>query len=218
LGAYAQRKLVSRGIEILTKARVATFEGGRVRITDGRLIQASTLVWTAGNAGNPLVAALALPSRGGRVLVNGYLEVENVPNLWALGDCALVPDLKGGFHPLTAQHALRQGRALGRNIEAALRGKKKRPFRFSTLGQLAAIGRRTGVANVFGIRCSGFIAWWLWRTVYLSKLPRFEKKLRVALDWTLDLCFSKDFACISPPTAAPISVGTETTRPAQVAY
>ncbi len=218
LGAYAQRKLASRGIEILTKARVAAFESGRVRITDGRSIQACTLVWAAGNAGNPLVAALPLPIHGGRVLVNEYLEVESASGIWALGDCALVPDLKGGFHPPTAQHALRQGRALGRNIKAAITGERKKPFRFSTLGQLATIGRRTGVANVFGIRFSGFIAWWLWRTVYLSKLPRFEKKLRVALDWTLDLCFAKDFACPSQPTAArSISAGTETARPAKVA-
>src|SRR5262249_41335807 len=120
------------------------------------------------------------------------------PGVWALGDCALVPDPgSGGFHPSTAQHALREGRTVARNVVAAIRGGSKRPFRFSTLGQLAAIGRRTGVANVFGIRFSGFIAWWLWRTIYLSKLPRLEKKVRVALEWTLDLCFANDFACVT---------------------
>ncbi|MGO9056963.1 MAG: NAD(P)/FAD-dependent oxidoreductase [Candidatus Binataceae bacterium] len=219
LGAYAQLKLGSRGVEIMTKARVAGFEQGQVKMSDGRSIQACTLVWTAGNAGNPLVASLPLPNRGGRLLVNEFLEVEKAPGVWALGDCALVPDLKGGFHPPTAQHALRQGRALGRNIAATITGKKKKAFRFSTLGQLAAIGRRTGVANVFGIRFSGFIAWWLWRTIYLSKLPRLEKKVRVALDWTLDLCFSKDFACLSKPRSASpaISAMTETTTPVKAA-
>jgi NADH dehydrogenase len=171
LGAYAQRKLGSRGIEIMTRAKVAGFEQGQVRMADGRSIPACTLVWTAGNAGNPLLSSLPLPNRGGRLLVNEYMEVEKAAGVWALGDCALVPDLKGGFHPPTAQHALRQGRALGCNLAATISGRNKKPFRFSTLGQLAAIGRRTGVASIFGIRFSGFIAWWLWRTIYLSKLP-----------------------------------------------
>lgn len=107
----------------------------------------------------------------------------------------------GGFHPPTAQHALREGRAVARDVAAAIAGGAKKPFRFSTLGQLAATGRRTGVAKIFGIRFSGFVAWWLWRTVYLSKLPRFEKKVRVALDWTLDLCFARDFACVDAGAA-----------------
>jgi NADH dehydrogenase len=87
---------------------------------------------------------------------------------------------------------LRQGKVLAQNIRTVIRGGEKKPFVFSTIGQLAAIGKRTGVANILGINFSGFVAWWLWRTIYLSKLPRFEKKLRVALDWTLDLLFSKD--------------------------
>lgn len=202
LGAYAQRKLAERGVEIITGAKVRGVEDDVVELTDGRKIPASTLIWTAGTAPNPLVAALPVSKRGGRVLVNEYFEVPERPGVWALGDCALVPDPRsGGFHPPTAQHALRQGRTVARNVAAAVFGGSKRPFRFSTLGQLAAIGRRTGVANVLGIRFSGFIAWWLWRTIYLSKLPRLEKKVRVALDWTLDLCFAKDFACVtaSPP-------------------
>ncbi len=134
--------------------------------------------------------------------MNEYLEVPGWPGVWALGDCALVPDARtGGFYPPTAQHALREGRVAARNVAAAVRGGRKKPFRFKTLGQLAAIGRRSGVANVFGVNFSGFVAWWLWRTIYLSKLPRLEKKVRVALDWTLDLCFAKDFACVTdgPP-------------------
>jgi NADH dehydrogenase len=138
------------------------------------------------------------------VLVDEYLAVPDRPGVWALGDCALVPDARsGGFHPPTAQHALREGRTAARNAVAAVLGGSKRPFRFRTLGQLAAIGRRTGVAKVFGVRFSGFVAWWLWRTIYLSKLPRLEKKVRVALDWTLDLCFAKDFACVT--TVAPVA-------------
>ena len=106
---------------------------------------------------------------------------------------AVIPDEKGGYQPPTAQHASREGKVLARNIVARVRGKDLTPFRFKTLGLLASIGRRTGVARILGINFSGFVAWWLWRTIYLLKLPRFEKKLRVALDWTLDVFFSKDF-------------------------
>jgi len=122
------------------------------------------------------------------------MAVKGWPGVWALGDCAVVPDVGTGKpFPPTAQHALRQARTLARNIAATLDGSEPRPFRFNTLGQLAAIGRRTGVARIFGVNFSGFVAWWLWRTIYLAKLPRLEKKIRVAMDWTLDLIFPKDF-------------------------
>jgi NADH dehydrogenase len=137
-------------------------------------------------------------------MVDEYLQVVDWPGVWALGDCAVVPNGKTGkCCPPTAQHALREGKVLAHNLIAAIRGGQKKAFSFSTIGQLAAIGRRTGVANIMGINFSGFFAWWLWRTIYLSKLPRFEKKLRVALDWTLDLVFSKDlvqFLTVRAPT------------------
>jgi NADH:quinone reductase (non-electrogenic) len=128
------------------------------------------------------------------VLVNADLAVPEWPGVWVLGDCAQIPDRRqtGTAYPSTAQHALRAGKVVARNIAAVIRGQPTVPFVFSSLGQLAAIGGRTGVAHVLGVNFSGFLAWWLWRTVYLSKLPRFEKKLRVALDWTFDLFFAKD--------------------------
>jgi NADH dehydrogenase len=139
------------------------------------------------------------------------MEVPEWPGVWALGDCALVPDRKtGAYYPQTAQHALREGKVLARNIAATLRGGQKKPFIFKTLGQLAAIGKRTGVANILGMNFSGFIAWWLWRTIYLSKLPRLEKKLRVVMDWTLDLVFSKDlvqFLTLRAPTVSHVEHG-----------
>ena len=199
LGAYAQRKLAARGVEIITCARVTAVRAGLVELSDGQRINANTLIWAAGNAPNPLIAALPIPKSGGRIEVNEYLEVHGFPGVWALGDCALVPNGKtAGFHPPTAQHAIREGRCVARNVAAEILGTRKKSFRYVTLGRLAAIGHRTGVANVFGLNFSGFLAWWLWRTVYLFKLPRFEKKVRVALDWTLDLFFSKDFARVTP--------------------
>jgi NADH dehydrogenase len=207
LGRYAQRKLAARGVEIVTGVKVRGIDDGVVTLTDGRTIQTNTLVWTAGTAPNPLVATLPVARQNGRIVVDECLAVPGQPGVWALGDCAAVPDAATGrTHPPTAQHALRQGRALARNVVATLEGRPPKPFRFATLGQLAAIGRRTGVAQIFGVSFSGFVAWWLWRTIYLGKLPRIEKKVRVALDWTLDLCFAKDFACVMAnpaPGAAP---------------
>ena len=121
------------------------------------------------------------------------MEVEGLEGVWSLGDCANVPDhATGGRCPPTAQHAIRQGKILAQNIAAKFWGQQMRPFRFKTLGLLATTGRRTGVAQILGINFSGRLAWWLWRTIYLSKLPGVERKLRVTLDWTLDLFFSKD--------------------------
>jgi NADH dehydrogenase len=198
LGAYAQRKLAARGVEIISSARVRAVRDSTVDLSDGRKIPATTLIWAAGNAPNPLVTVLPVPKSGGRILVDEYLSVKGFPGIWALGDCASIPDHKtGGFYPPTAQHAIREARCAAGNVAAEIVGGKKKSFGFSTLGRLAAIGRRTGVASIFGLNFSGFVAWWLWRTIYLFKLPRLEKKMRVALDWTLDLCFAKDFACVT---------------------
>jgi NADH dehydrogenase len=193
LGAYAHRKLVERNVEIHSNCKVTSVTDREVTLSDGTTVTTNTLVWTAGTCPNSLLDTLPCAKQRGRVLVNEYLEVPEWPGVWALGDCAVVPDRKTGkSHPPTAQHALREGKVAAQNILAAIRGDRKKPFLFSTLGLLAPIGKRTGVANILGVNFSGFIAWWLWRTIYLMKLPRFEKKVRVALDWTLDLLFSKD--------------------------
>jgi NADH dehydrogenase len=194
LGAYAQAKLLVRGIEIITDVRVTAVTEDTVQLSDGRRIHSRLLVWTAGTSPPPLLATLPCRSAQGRLVVEEHLRVSGWDNVWALGDCAIVPDRRTGrAHPPTAQHALREARLAARNIAAALRGEGLQAFDFNTIGQLAAIGRRTGVARIFGMNFSGFVAWWLWRTIYLSKLPRLEKKVRVALDWTLDLIFPKDF-------------------------
>ncbi|HEX2713627.1 MAG TPA: hypothetical protein VHM88_15610, partial [Candidatus Acidoferrales bacterium] len=126
------------------------------------------------------------------------------------------PDPRTGrAYPPTAQHALREGRVVARNIAAAIHGGRKQPFAFSTIGQLASIGRRTGVARILGINFSGFFAWWLWRSIYLSKLPHIEKKLRVALDWTLDILFSKDLVQFATTRAQTVSHLDEAGHPPQ---
>jgi NADH dehydrogenase len=193
LGRYAHKKLSARGVEIHTKTKVVEVSDREVCLSDGTRITSTTLVWTAGTSPNPLLATLPCQTKGGRLLVSDCLEVPGWPGVWALGDCALIPDpLTGGSHPPTGQHALREAKLAARNVLASLQGSEKRPFRFRTLGQLAAIGRRTGVARILGCNFSGVIAWSLWRFIYLSKLPRIEKKVRVVLDWMLDVIFSKD--------------------------
>ncbi|MBI4528650.1 MAG: NAD(P)/FAD-dependent oxidoreductase [Deltaproteobacteria bacterium] len=193
LGAYAREKLARRRVEFRLNTKVIGLSEKGVDLSDGTTLATRTLVWTAGTAPNPLLDSLPFRKERGRIVADEFLQVPNWPGVWALGDCASILDKRTGSpHPPTAQHALRQGKVLGRNIAAALTGGDKKPFVFSTIGQLAAIGRRAGVAKIMGVKFSGFVAWWLWRSIYLSKLPRLEKKLRVALDWTLDMVFSKD--------------------------
>ena len=225
LGEYATEKLREHGVEVLLGTRVASVDDELITLNDGSVIPAHNLIWTVGNAINPLLGDLPCATTKGRVCVNENLEVSEWPGVWVLGDAAYAIDPNTDEpYPATAQHALRQGKVVAGNIVASLRGGKKKPFRFKTLGQLATIGRRAGVASVFGVQFSGFLAWFMWRTIYLSKLPRFEKKLRVALDWTMDLFFSKDLVQLSTPIARPTKttnlraeVETETEREVLVA-
>jgi NADH dehydrogenase len=194
LGRYAQDKLARRGVEVRLRTKVTGYDGRLVALDDGTKLATRMLIWTAGITPPALVSGLPCTLQRGRILANECLQVPGWPGVWTLGDCALVPDsLKPGqFHPPTAQHAIRQARVLAGNIVSALHGQPPRPFRFKILGMLATIGRRKGVAEILGLRFSGIIAWWLWRTIYLSKLPGLQKKIRVLLDWMLDLVFSKD--------------------------
>jgi NADH dehydrogenase len=151
------------------------------------------------------------------VRVEGTLAVPGWPGVWAVGDCALVPDPQtGGLYAPTAQHAIRQGARVARNVIATLKGQAPSPYTYRAVGQLAAIGRRAGVAQLFGMKFSGFPAWWMWRTIYLGKLPRLEKKVRVALDWTLDLLFSKDFVQYSTGRALTASTVMHEDEPIEV--
>jgi len=198
LGRYTETVLKRRGVEIRLNARVKSMTRSEVTLTDNGSIQSRTLVWTAGTVPSPIIASLPCAKERGRLLVNQFLQVSDWPSVWALGDCAFVPDIRsaGRSHPPTAQHAMREGKLVARNVAAQLSGQRLRPFSFNTIGLLASIGRRTGVARIFGFNFSGFLAWWMWRTVYLSKLPGLDKKVRVAFDWTLDLLFPKDVCAV----------------------
>jgi NADH dehydrogenase len=193
LGRYAERKLRERKVEVIKGARVASYDGWVITLTNGMSIPAATLIWTAGTKPSPVLAQLACPKEKGRISANEYLQVQGFNGLWAVGDCAAIPDATtGGFCPPTAQHGMREGIAAAKNIERAIEGKPLKPFRYRTMGMLASIGHHTGVVSMFGFKFSGFIAWWMWRSVYLMKLPRLAKKLRVMMAWTLDLLFGRD--------------------------
>jgi len=194
LGRYAQERLARRGVEVRLKLKVAGYDGKEVALDDGTKIATRMLIWTAGTTPPPLLSTLPCAKQRGRIVANDCLQVSDWSGVWALGDCALVPDAlnPGKFYPPTAQHAIRQAAVLANNIVAAMRGQVPQPFKFKIIGLLATIGRRHGVAEIFGWQFSGYIAWLLWRAIYLSKLPGLQKKVRIALDWTLDLIFSKD--------------------------
>jgi NADH dehydrogenase len=198
LGEYTNEVLEGRGVEIRLNTRVKSMTENEVFLAHNVPIPCRTLVWTAGTVPSPLIASLPCAKERGRIVVNQFLRVPDWPDVWAVGDCAFVPDIRnpGKSHPPTAQHAIREGKVAAQNIAAAFLGRPLRSFSFKTIGLLASLGRRMGVARIFGFNFSGFFAWWMWRTIYLSKLPGLDKKVRVAFDWTLDLIFPKDVCAV----------------------
>jgi NADH:ubiquinone reductase (H+-translocating) len=195
LGSYAMRQLRDRGVEIRLETGVASADDEGVTLTDGTRIPTATLVWTAGVRPHPLVSRLGLDvDDQGRIRVDACLRAIGRTDAWALGDAAAVPNraTPGETDPPTSQHALRQARALARNLAAVLRGEAPRPYAYRMLGQVATLGRRKGVAEVFGLPLSGFAGWWVTRTYHLYQLPLPSRKLRVVADWTVDLAFPRD--------------------------
>lgn len=195
LGGYALARLRARGIEFRLGARVSEASEDGVRTSDGAWIPTGTFVWTAGTRPSPLVVRLAgehTPT--GALATDATLRVRGLDRVWAIGDCASIPDVDqdGAAFPPTAQHALRQGKAVADNIAAAIAGRAPLPFRFQTIGVLVALGHRTAAAEIRGYRFSGLAAWLMWRGIYLAKLPGIEKRVRVLLDWLLDLVFPRD--------------------------
>jgi NADH dehydrogenase len=193
LAAFAQRLLMKRGVELRLGTRLAGATAEAALLAGGERIPTRTLVSTVPSGPNPLVAALACRKDRGRIVTEPTLALPEHPGVWAVGDCALVIDARTGQpSPPTAQHAIREARCVADNIAASLAGAPRRTFAFKALGKMGALGHRSAVAEIFGVKLSGFLAWWLWRTVYLSKLPGLDRKIRVAVDWTLDLLLPPD--------------------------
>jgi NADH dehydrogenase len=192
LAEYAVTKLRARGMSVLLETSVAAVEEDHVILTGGERLDTRTVIWCAGIAPNPLVRTLGLPcDERGWILCETDLRVRGMSDVWAIGDCAVNPDPRGGTYPETAQHAVRQAAHLAKNISRALRGQSPLPCTIDSPGTLVALGCRTAVARVFGLKLAGFPAWFLWRSVYLLKMPGWGRRLRVALDWALGLLFPR---------------------------
>jgi NADH dehydrogenase len=192
LGEYAAGQLTGRGVEIHVSTRLESADGGGVLLSDGTRIETGTLVWTAGVRPSPALAGLGLPlDDRGRVIVDECMRVTGFDGIWALGDCAAVPNAAtpGIPDPPTSQHALRQARRLVKNLTG-----EPRPYRYRMLGQVATLGRYKGIADVVGIRFRGFPGWFVTRTYHLYQLPLVSRKLRVVVDWTVALLFRRDIA------------------------
>lgn len=194
LAAYALDRMRARGVTFKLETRVADARTGVVTLDTEEEIRTETLVWTAGTTPNPLLADLPVElDKRGAILVDENLAVPDHDGLWALGDCAAITDAKTGEPcPPTAQFALREAHALAYNIHASVSGKRPKPFHFDGLGTLCVVGHHTACAEIKGVRFSGFLAWMLWRAVYLSKLPGLERKVRVFVDWNIELFFPRD--------------------------
>jgi len=195
LGTYAARELRRRGFELHVGTTLESYDGREVRLSDGAVVPARTLVWTAGVRASPLLGPFGLPvDDRGRVRVDELLRVEGHADLWSLGDCAAVPNTEtpGVFDPPTCQHALRQARRLAKNLAG-----DPEPYGYRMLGQVATLGRYKGIADVLGIRIRGFPGWFVTRTYHLYQLPLLTRKLRVVVDWTTSLFFRRDVVELS---------------------
>ena len=227
LGHYCEQNMIKRGVEIILNARVTSMTASKVTLGDGRVLESHTVVSTVGNAPHPLLTALSrnnnIPTEKARIITDPTLRVQGFENFWAAGDCAAVPMAAGKgaakkakgdsimpgspfapqkYCPPTAQFAYREGITLGKNLADILKGASQppRPFTFTGLGELASIGHQSAVADIMGLRFSGLLAWFMWRTVYLMKLPGLDRKVRVMIDWTLDLFFPRDITLLRSRT------------------
>jgi NADH dehydrogenase len=195
LGEYAAQQLVKRGVEIRVETTLESVEPHAAHLSNGERFLTHTVVWTAGVKANPLLSQFDLPlDERGRVRVDEHLRVEGLEHVWALGDCAAVPNLAtpGAVDPPTSQHALRQARRLAKNLAG-----EPKPYRYQMLGQVATLGRHKGIADVLGLRFTGFLGWFITRTYHLYQLPLASRKLRVVTDWTTSLFFRRDIAELS---------------------
>lgn len=199
LGRYATRRLAAEGVELVLDHRLTRVEGDSVVLDDGTAIEAGTVVSTVGNAPNPTLRDLpGATDEKGWVRADSTFAVPGLDGVWALGDCASILDPGTGKPmPATAQHAIREGPAAARNVLATFAGETPKPFHYGQLGMLVSLGRHRGVGEVLHLKVSGIVAWFLWRSYYLLRLPTIERRIRVALDWTLDLFLARDIVEIN---------------------
>jgi NADH dehydrogenase len=192
LAAVASRVLHRRGADIRVSTPVRSVESGRVHLADDT-IDAGTIVLTAGIVPSAIASATPVvhDSRG-RIAVDEGMRSRSHPEVWALGDCAAIPGPDGRPYPALAQHTVREARQLARNIRAVIEGRTPAPFVYQPLGTMASLGHTRAVARAFGVRLTGFPAWWVRRTYYLFQMPRWERRLRIVLDWTVALFFRPD--------------------------
>jgi NADH dehydrogenase len=196
MGEYSARALTRRGIHVRLETMVAGANERGLELKDGETIETRTIVWSAGVKPSPVVASCSIGTgRGGAIVVDRDFSVPGYPGVWALGDCASIPGPDGKPFASTAQHAIREGPVLAKNIAATLRGTPTKTFDYTSLGMMASLGARRGVAGLFNkYLVTGFLAWFLWRTYYLLRLPGLDRQFRVAFDWTLGLIFPRDIA------------------------
>jgi NADH:ubiquinone reductase (H+-translocating) len=195
LGRFAEHRMREQGIDVRLNARCARVDDRGIALKDGEILTAGTVICTIGTAQNPLIAALPLPKQRGRLEVAPDMSVASAPGVWALGDCAAVPNARdGSVSPPTAQFAERQARVLAANLVRKAHGEPTRPFRYRPVGQLAAIGHNKAVAEICGIKLAGFAAWLLWRGVYLLKIPTLGRKVRLFLEWNWAMFFPPDIS------------------------
>jgi len=203
LAKFAYEKLIQRGIDIRLNTTVTSFDGTEVLVKslenrenkNIEAIQTKTLVWTAGVTPVDTIKNSIFKTEKGKIIVDEFLEIPDFSGVFAIGDCCqtIEPVTKKPYAP-TAQLAEAHGKIAAHNLYALIRNKQKKNFEYKSKGQMAIIGKRSGIASIFGMSIHGFLAWWLWRSVYLSKISRLEKRVRVLLDWTIDLFFDRDIS------------------------
>jgi NADH dehydrogenase len=198
LAEFALQKLRNSGVEVILNTRVVGATANSVKLSNGTIIPTKTLIWSGGVSPNTLINNLTCEhDKSGRIVVNKYLEVPQFKGVYALGDCAYITDpYTGKPCPPTAQHAIREGAVVAKNIISTIADEKRlderEAFNYKTKGMMASIGKRTGIGNLLGIEVQGFLAWWIWRNYYLVNLPTLQKKIRVMSDWMLDIFFKRD--------------------------